>query len=92
MTPKWCGHLLPATTRPHLFDTAAPSARNLQPLSPAAVLLLSLMTHSTCFERLPRAFTEFSGCSGLGGRTVGGWRDGALRIRIAIAICESRVG
>eukprot|EP00964_Phaeocystis_antarctica_P034465 scaffold19601_cov51-Phaeocystis_antarctica.AAC.3 len=28
--------------------------------------------HSTCFERLPRAFTEFSWCSGLAGRTV--WR------------------
>eukprot|EP00964_Phaeocystis_antarctica_P114287 scaffold78271_cov21-Phaeocystis_antarctica.AAC.1 len=28
--------------------------------------------HSTRFERAPGAFSEFSGCSGLGGRTV--WR------------------
>eukprot|EP00964_Phaeocystis_antarctica_P078172 scaffold48608_cov63-Phaeocystis_antarctica.AAC.6 len=37
MTPKWCGHLLPATTRPHLFDTACPERPKPAPLSPAAV-------------------------------------------------------
>ena len=37
MTPKWCGHLLPATTRPHLFATACPERPKPAPLSPAAV-------------------------------------------------------
>ena len=35
--------------------------------------------HSTCFERAPGALSDFSGCSGLGGRTV--WR-------VMMAHCE----
>ena len=34
MTPKWCGHLLPATTARILSIPPAPSARNLHPFHP----------------------------------------------------------
>eukprot|EP00964_Phaeocystis_antarctica_P001945 scaffold1009_cov45-Phaeocystis_antarctica.AAC.1 len=49
--------------------------------------------HSTRFEWAPGALSDFSGCSGLGGRTV--WRVIMAHLEFAdpsLAICESREG
>ena len=70
MTTKWCG-LRPPAPRDHppaFVRYRLPRAP--ETWTPFTCGCMTSEPHSTRFERAPGAFSEFSGCSGLVGRTV----------------------